>query len=77
MDNKDNIIARIMDSEKWPVIQLPENLELLNELADNSFSLGTFEGMLAATLLGYYISELKNSISFYLKEGVYSESWTV
>ena len=24
--------------------------------------------MLAATLLGYYISELKNSISFYLKE---------
>lgn len=103
----DKIIEKIMDAEKWPSIQLSENLELLNEMADHSFSLNTFEGMLAATLmyhqiieamcmhlledchffiqlsvyptelefsvpydkmLGFYIKELKSSISFSQKE---------
>ena len=103
----DDLIACIMDDNKWPSLQLPENLDLLNELADNSFSLGTFEGKLAGTLMyhqileamcmhllddchffiqlsvypatiqfklstdkmfGYYIGELKSSISFYKKD---------
>ena len=46
-----------MNSDNWPSIQLPENLELLNEMADNCFELGTFEGMLAATLMYHQILE--------------------
>ena len=103
----DKVLSRIMNSDDWPSIQMPENLELLNELADNSFGLNTFEGMLAATLMyhqileamcmhiledcyfyiqlsvypaeiefklpkgkmfGYYISELKSSVSFLKKQ---------
>lgn len=103
----DKILSRIMNSENWPSIQMPENLDLLNELADKSFGLSTFEGKLAATLmyhqileamcmhiledcyfyiqlsvypaeiefklpkdkmLGYYINELKSSISFPKKQ---------
>ena len=98
-----NIVERILDASKWPCISNPENLELLNAMADSAFQLRTFEGMLSATLiyhqiieamcmhllddcyfqiqlsiypseihfsvqagkmLGYYISELKSSISF-------------
>lgn len=105
MDNK--IVNRIMDSDKWPNLQLPENLELLNELADGSFSSQTLSGMLASVLmyhqiieamcqhllenchfqiqlsvypamidfsikenkmLGSYVQELKNSISFHKKD---------
>ena len=103
----DSIVERVMDSEKWPNIELPDNLELLNELADTSFSAGTFVGMLSAVLmyhqlieamcmhlledchfqiqlsvhpatinftspankmLGTYLNELKNTISFHKKE---------
>ena len=53
----DKITERIMDSDKWPSIQIPENLELLNEIADNSFVTGTFEGKLAATLMYHQIVE--------------------
>lgn len=101
------IINRIMDSDKWPNLQLPENLELLNELADESFSSQTLSGVLASLLmyhqiieamcqhllenchfqiqlavhpatidfsikenqmLGSYIQELKNSITFHKKD---------
>ncbi|WP_077533283.1 hypothetical protein [Massiliimalia massiliensis] len=51
MNCVDDIVNRIMDSEKWPNLELPENLELLNELADESFSSGTFSGMLSAVLM--------------------------
>ena len=103
----DSLIDRIMNYDKWPDIQLPENLDLLNELADVNFIKGTFEGMLAATLMyhqvleamcihlldnchffiqlsvypaeihfkiptdkmfGYYITELKKSVSFFKKD---------
>lgn len=103
----DEIANRIMDSDKWPNIELPENLELLNEMADDSFSTGTFSGMLSAVLmyhqlveamclhlledchfliqlsvhpatihftipqnkmLGAYVSELKESVSFHKKD---------
>ena len=47
----DDLTAQIMDNNKWPSLQLPENLDLLNELADNSFLLGSFEGELAGTLM--------------------------
>ena len=103
----DKIIKQIMDSNKWPSIHIPDNLELLNEIADKSFAHNTFEGMLAATLMyhqlieamcvhllsdchffiqlsiypttiefrispdkmfGYYVKELKTSISFHNKD---------
>lgn len=106
-DVNNKIVNRIMDSDKWPNLQLSENLELLNELADESFSTQTVSGMLASTLmyhqiieamclhllenchfqiqlavypamidfsikenkmLGSYIQELKNSISFHKKD---------
>ena len=96
-----------MNSDKWPNLQSSENLELLNELADESFSTQTVSGMLASVLmyhqiievmclhllenchfqiqlavypamidfsikenkmLGSYIQELKNSISFHKKD---------
>ena len=105
MNNK--IVNRIMNSDKWPNLQSSENLELLNELADESFSTQTVSGMLASVLmyhqiievmclhllenchfqiqlavypamidlsikenkmLGSYIQELKNSISFHKKD---------
>ena len=53
----DKILSRIMNSDDWSSIQMPENLELLNEIADNSFKLTTFEGMLAATLMYHQILE--------------------
>ena len=107
MNPEDEIVNRIMDSDKWPNIELPENLELLNEMADDSFSTGTFSGMLSAVLmyhqlveamclhlledchfliqlsvhpatihftipqnkmLGAYVSELKESVSFHKKD---------
>lgn len=105
MENE--IINRIMDFDKWPNLQFPENLEFLNELADESFSSQTLSGMLASVLmyhqiieamclhllenchfqiqlsvypatinfsikknkmLGSYVQELKNSISFHKKD---------
>ena len=46
-----------MDSDKWPTISLPENLELLNEIADHSFAENSFSGMLAATMMYQQIIE--------------------
>ena len=51
------IINRIMDSDKWPNIEFPENLELLNEFADESFSTGTFSGKLSAILMYHQLIE--------------------
>ena len=72
----DEIRNRIMDSDNWPTIQLPENLELLNEIADNSFGLKTFEGMLAATLMYHQILEamcihILEDCHFYIQLSVY------
>ena len=53
----DEIVNRIMDSDKWPNIALPENLELLNEMADDSFSIGSFAGMLSAVLMYHQLVE--------------------
>ena len=103
----DEIITRIMNTDNWPHLEMPENLELLNELADECFSTETFSGMLSAVLmyhqlieamcmhllencyffiqlsvypasihfsisknrmLGIYINELKDTVSFYKKE---------
>jgi hypothetical protein len=103
----DEIVNRIMNSDNWPNIELPENLELLNDMADDSFSTGTFSGLLSAvlmyhqlveamcvhllenchfliqlsvhpatiqyttpknTMLGVYVSELKESVSFHKKD---------
>ncbi len=51
------IINRIMDFDKWPNLQLPENLDLLNELADESFSSQTLSGVLASLLMYHQIIE--------------------
>lgn len=53
----DDVVSRIMDMEKWPGIELPENLELLNEMADESFSTQTFSGMLSAILMYHQLVE--------------------
>lgn len=53
----DEIVNRILDSDKWPNIELPENLKLLNEMADDSFSIGTFSGMLSAVLMYHQLVE--------------------
>lgn len=72
----DKILSRIMNSDDWPSIQMPENLELLNEIADNSFELTTFEGMLAATLMYHQILEamcmhILENCYFYIQLSVY------
>ena len=103
----DEIVDRFMNGDSWPNIELPENLELLNDMADDSFSTGTFSGLLSAVLmyhqlveamcvhlledchfliqlsvhpatiqfttpknkmLGIYVSELKESVSFHKKD---------
>lgn len=103
----EELVNRIMDSDNWPNIELPKNLELLNDMADDSFSTGTFSGLLSAVLmyhqiveamcmhlledchfliqlsvhpatihfaippnkmLGVYVSELKESVSFHKKD---------
>ncbi len=73
---EDKILKRIMDSDNWPTIELPENLQLLNEMADNSFGSNTFEGMLAATLMYHQILEamcmhLLEDCYFYIQLSVY------
>ena len=51
------IVNRILDSDNWPSIELPENLDLLNEMADDSFATGTFSGMLSAVLMYHQLVE--------------------
>lgn len=53
----DEIVNRIMDSDNWPNIELPENLELLNDMAEDSFSTGTFSGQLSAILMYHQLVE--------------------
>lgn len=53
----DEIVSRIMDSEQWPNLSLPENLELLNEMADQCFAESSFSSMLAATMMYQQIIE--------------------
>lgn len=54
MENE--ILDRIMN-DSWPNIRMPENLELLNELADENFSTQTFSGMLSSMLMYHQIIE--------------------
>ena len=110
-DNADNqmeeVVSRIMDHDMWPNLEMPENLEMLNEMADEAFSTGSLSGMLSAVLmyhqlieamclhlmedchfliqlsvfpatirfsvaknkmLGTYVSELKDTVSFHKKD---------
>lgn len=72
----DEILCQIIDSDNWPSIQMPENLELLNKMADNNFNLGTFEGKLAATLMYHQILEamcihLLENCHFFIQLSVY------
>ena len=53
----DEIVERILDSDKWPTIEMPENLNFLNELADQSFNEGSFAGRLSALLMYHQIVE--------------------
>ena len=53
----DDIVVKIMNSDNWPCIDLPENLVLLNELADENFSTQTLSGMLSALLMYHQIVE--------------------
>lgn len=53
----DDVIFRIMNTDNWPELELPDNLELLNEVADESFSTQTFPGMLSAILMYHQLIE--------------------
>ena len=70
------IVERIMDIDKWPDIELPENLEILNELADKSYNEHTLNGLLAATLMYHQIIEamclhLIDNCHFFIQLSVY------
>ena len=53
----DDVISRIMNTDNWPELEMPENLELLNEMADKSFSAQTFPEMLSAVLMYHQLIE--------------------
>ena len=53
----DDVVLRIMNADNWPGLELPDNLELLNEMADESFSTQTFPGMLSAVLMYHQLIE--------------------
>lgn len=72
----DKILQRIMDSDNWPSISYPENLEIINEMADNSFNLGTFEGEFASMLMYHQLIEsmckhLLEDCHFFIQLSVY------
>ena len=72
----DDLVNKIMDSEKWPSVELPENLDLLNELADESFATQTFSGMLSAMLMYHQLIEamclhLLDDCHFFIQLSVY------
>lgn len=52
-------VERILDVARWPNIEFPENLEVLNELADESYNVHTINGMLSATLMNHQIIEAR------------------
>lgn len=53
----DNIIERIMNSDNWPNLEMPENLEILNDFADELYSKKNFSGQLSAILMYHQIIE--------------------
>lgn len=65
-----------MDSENWPSISYPENLEIINDMADNSFALGTFERRFASMLMYHQIIEamcmhLIDDCHFFIQLSIY------
>lgn len=70
------IVERILDVDKWPNIEFPENLEVLNELADESYNEHTINGMLSATLMYHQIIEamcmhLLDDCHFFIQLSIY------
>lgn len=57
MNPVDEIVNGIMYSDNWPNIECLENFERLNEMADDSFSTGSFSGMLSAVLMYHQLVE--------------------
>ena len=53
----DEIFEKIMNPDKWPGIDFAETLELLNEVADESFEKQTFSGLLSSMLIYHQIIE--------------------
>lgn len=68
----DDVISRIMNTENWPELELPENLELLNEMADKSFSSQTFPEMLSAVLMYHQLIE---AMCLHLLEDCHFLTW--
>jgi len=72
----DKTLERIMNSDNWPSIRLPDNLEILNEMADKCYLTGTFEGMLSGTLMYHQILEamcihIIEDCNFFIQLSVY------
>lgn len=72
----DVVMKRIMNSDNWPSIPFPENLGLINEIADNSFAQDNFEGKFASLLMYHQIIEamclhLIDDCKFFIQLSVY------
>ena len=72
----DKLIERIMDSDKWPSIGYSENMDMLNEMADECFNSNTISGMLSATLMYHQLIEamcihLLDDCHFFIQLSIY------
>jgi hypothetical protein len=57
MSYKNDLIAKITDSEKWPDFERSDFLATLDGIAERAFSKKTLEGYLAALLIYHQLSE--------------------
>lgn len=72
----DTILNKIMNSDYWPSIIYSENLEIIEEMAKNSFKSGTFEGQFASMLMYHQIIEamcmhLIDDCHFFIQLSIY------
>ena len=57
MNDKKQIIAKLIDSEKWSVIYRPEFLEQLNIIADKIYNKKNLEGFISSLLIYHQLTE--------------------
>jgi len=74
------IINRIKDSENWPEPERGDYLDILNEVADNSFNKDTVEGYLAAVLIYHQLTEelikiIIDCSEFYIQLSIFPQQY--
>ena len=72
----DCLLEKIMDSDNWPNIEMPDNMDMLNDMADECFNTNTFSGMLSASLMYHQLTEamcihLLEDCHFFIQLSVY------